>query len=112
MIQQKPYGVGADRLGVNGGRTGYRCHWDILETASPVSAKTQYLSNIICNISHRPQVLFNTINSVINPVLFTFSDASKEANNAFLQHFIHKFAIVKQAIVTFSLLTPLITVIP
>ncbi|KAF7703562.1 hypothetical protein HF521_022569, partial [Silurus meridionalis] len=53
-------------------------------------AKGQYLSALINSNSHRPGILFSTINSVINPVSVVLNDVSENTCNAFRQHFLYK----------------------
>ncbi|GAA6069360.1 RNA-directed DNA polymerase from mobile element jockey-like, partial [Tachysurus ichikawai] len=61
-------------------------------------AKGQYLSALINNNSHRPGILFSTINSVINPVSVALNDVSVNRCNAFKQHFLDKVLSVRQTI--------------
>ncbi|GAA6092445.1 RNA-directed DNA polymerase from mobile element jockey-like, partial [Tachysurus ichikawai] len=61
-------------------------------------AKGQYLSALINNNSHRPGILFSTINSVINPVSVALNDVSVNICNAFKQHFLDKVLSVRQTI--------------
>ncbi|KAL1256504.1 hypothetical protein QQF64_012049 [Cirrhinus molitorella] len=62
-------------------------------------AKGQYLSNLINRNSHRPGILFSTINSVINPVSVGLNDVSELTCNAFKQYFLDKVLSVRQAII-------------
>ncbi|KAI5617525.1 hypothetical protein C0J50_22903, partial [Silurus asotus] len=48
--------------------------------------------------SHRPGILFTTINSVINPVSVVLNDVSENKGNAFRQHFLDKVLSVRQTI--------------
>ncbi|KAL0163779.1 hypothetical protein M9458_039532, partial [Cirrhinus mrigala] len=61
-------------------------------------AKGQYLSNLINSNSHRPGILFSTINSVINPVSVGINDVSEHTCSAFKQYFLDKVLSVRQAI--------------
>ncbi|KAI5608745.1 hypothetical protein C0J50_12193 [Silurus asotus] len=61
-------------------------------------AKGQYLSALINNNSHRPGILFSTINSVINPLSVVLNDVSENKCNAFRQHFLDKVLSVRQTI--------------
>ncbi|KAI2645342.1 hypothetical protein H4Q32_028855 [Labeo rohita] len=61
-------------------------------------AKGQYLSNLINSNSHRPGILFSTINSVINPVFVGLNDVSEDTCSAFKQYFLDKVLSVRQAI--------------
>ncbi|KAI2645502.1 putative RNA-directed DNA polymerase from transposon BS [Labeo rohita] len=61
-------------------------------------AKGQYLSNLINSNSHRPGILFSTINSVINPVSVGMDDVSEHTCSAFKQYFLDKVLSVRQAI--------------
>ncbi|KAL1268809.1 hypothetical protein QQF64_034172 [Cirrhinus molitorella] len=62
-------------------------------------AKGQYLSNLINSNSHRPGILFSTINSVKNPVSVGLNDVSELTCNAFKQYFLDKVLSVRQAII-------------
>ncbi|KAI5106744.1 protein lifeguard 3 [Silurus meridionalis] len=57
-------------------------------------AKGQYLSALMNSNSHRPGILFTTINSVINPVSVALNDVSVNTGNAFKQHFLNNFDAV------------------
>ncbi|GAA6093891.1 RNA-directed DNA polymerase from mobile element jockey-like, partial [Tachysurus ichikawai] len=61
-------------------------------------AKGQYLSALINNNSHRPGILFSTINSVINTLSVTLNDVSVNRCNTFKQHFLDKVLSVRQTI--------------
>ncbi|KAF7697718.1 hypothetical protein HF521_004228, partial [Silurus meridionalis] len=61
-------------------------------------AKGQYLSALINNNIHRPEILFSTINSVINLVSVVLNDVSENKCNAFRQHFLDKVLSVRQTI--------------
>lgn len=62
-------------------------------------AKSQYLSKLINNNSHRPGILFSTINSVINPAPVVLNDASVNTCNVFKKYFIDKVQSVRQTII-------------
>lgn len=51
-------------------------------------AKTSYFSDIIQMNSSKPQVLFSTINTLLNPVISTFPDISSEACECFSEFFL------------------------
>ncbi len=59
-------------------------------------AKCQYLSNIITRNSHQPRVLFNTINTVLNPCSTVLADASISTCESFLHFFVDKVTTVRQ----------------
>uniref|UniRef100_A0A8C1UC21 Reverse transcriptase domain-containing protein n=1 Tax=Cyprinus carpio TaxID=7962 RepID=A0A8C1UC21_CYPCA len=59
-------------------------------------AKSKYLSNIIINSGHCPRVMFNTINSVVNPHICSLTDASVSTCENFLHFFINKVESVRQ----------------
>lgn len=61
-------------------------------------AKCKYLSSVISTSSNRPQVLFNTIQSVTNPSDNVLKNVSKSTCDAFLHHFTDKVAYVRQSI--------------
>jgi len=61
-------------------------------------AKGQYLSNLINNNSHRPGILFTTINSVINPESAALNDVSENTCNVFKEYFLDKVLTVRQTI--------------
>ncbi len=57
--------------------------------------KTKYLSNMILNNSHKPKVLFSTINAVLNPSQPTVSDVSPHACEIFLKFFVDKVIVIR-----------------
>ena len=61
-------------------------------------AKSKYLSSIIANSSNRPRVLFQTIDSVINPRPSVLPDASTATCEEFVTFFTDKVASVRQNI--------------
>ncbi|KAM9313572.1 uncharacterized protein KZ484_025051 [Pholidichthys leucotaenia] len=61
-------------------------------------AKFQYLSDIISSSSHCPRVLFNTINSFINPHTLTVTDDSSTTCETFLHFFADKVDSVRRVI--------------
>lgn len=61
-------------------------------------AKTKYLSDIISNHSNRSRVLFNTINSVINPPPTTHLQGSSATCENFLSFFVDKVATIRSQI--------------
>ena len=60
-------------------------------------AKSQYLSNIISSSSHCPKVLFDTINTVVNPCTSAVTDVSIATCENFLLYFIDKVDAVRTA---------------
>lgn len=54
------------------------------------------LSNIISSNSHRPRILFNTINSVVNPCTSVMADASVRTCENFLYFFTGKVSTIRQ----------------
>lgn len=53
-------------------------------------AKSKYLSDTISSSSHCPRVLFNTINSVVNPYISAVIDVSTTTCEKFLRFFVDK----------------------
>ncbi|KAK7925857.1 hypothetical protein WMY93_008167 [Mugilogobius chulae] len=62
-------------------------------------AKCQYLSNIVTNSSNNPRVLFNTIQSVINPPGSVLKNVTNSTCEMFLKYFVEKVALVKTNII-------------
>ncbi len=63
------------------------------------SEKSKYLSNVICNNSHKPAVLFSTINAFLNTPQATCLEPSAEMCEKFLHFFINKIEAVRANIV-------------
>lgn len=59
-------------------------------------AKSKYLSDTISRNSHCPRVLFNTINSVVNPYISAVTDVSTTTCENFLRFFVDKVDSVRR----------------
>lgn len=59
------------------------------------AAKTQFLSNLVSSNSHKPQFLFNTLNSLINPCESTHIVPSPTLCEQFLKYFHERIAVVR-----------------
>ncbi len=59
------------------------------------AAKCKYLSELITNNCHKPQVLFSTINSVLNPSVHPILEPSTSLCNNFGQFFVEKITILR-----------------
>jgi len=62
------------------------------------SEKSKYLSNVIGNNSHKPAVLFSTINAILNTPQATCLEPSVELCEHFLHFFIDKIEAIRSNI--------------
>ena len=63
--------------------------------AAAKKARTKHFSDIINKNSHRPQILFGTINSIINPHVSPDADASTDICEKFLKFFTEKIENIR-----------------
>lgn len=61
------------------------------------SAKAQYMSNIVANNRHRPQVLFNVLNRLVNPESSSGLVFSESLCNNFLSFFVEKVSHIRSS---------------
>ncbi len=69
-------------------------------------AKANYFSDLIAKNAHSPKILFNTINSVLNPISNLYPDPSPMACENFLKFFTEKIDDIRSCIVPSSLELP------
>ena len=62
--------------------------------------KTKHFSDIISTNSHKPQVLFKTLNDILDPPQCTSLNSSTETCELFLKFFLDKVANIKANIQT------------
>ena len=62
------------------------------------TARTNYYSNLITQNCHRPKVLFDTINTILNPTATANPDTSQTMCEQFLHFFIDKVANIRSSI--------------
>lgn len=62
------------------------------------TAKSQYMSNIVSCNSHKPHVLFNVLNSIINPRVNGSTASSTTLCESFLKFFVDKVAAVRSSV--------------
>lgn len=73
---------------------------DILSNVTGVSRRLRknYFADAITKNSSRAQVLFNIVNSVLNPKMYAFSYSPLITCEAFLDYFVQKISEIKSMI--------------
>ena len=62
-------------------------------------AKTKYISNLVSNNYHRPQVLFNIFNNIINPGNRTPILPTPVRCDSFLKYFVAKISLLRSSLI-------------
>ena len=63
------------------------------------SAKTRYISNLVSNNYHRPQVLFNIFNNIINPGNRIPILPTPVLCDSFLKYFVEKISLLRSSLI-------------
>ncbi len=67
----------------------------ITQPSSHPRCKWKYLSELITNNCHKPQVLFSTINSVLNPSVYPILEPSTSLCNNFGKFYVEKITTLR-----------------